>query len=240
MKSLFRTGSLFGKLQMLAYFCVGQLLCLPMCEGTVVYVPQIPPIDHFWLSSLGNPEPIDLDGDGAADLSIREGFGFGADVHGGTAVLGRQRFVDPIEPFGREVFVHASVAGEVIGPVSGTPTDQGVFWRADPQYVGPTNYFMATGVPSNILSFGGEFFSTRKFLGVRLEPEPGVFHYGWVDIENNMAKPWNYRIHGWAYETEPNKAIIAGAVPEPGGGALLLVAGMVVAFRRNRRWDLAR
>ncbi|MEZ5304760.1 MAG: hypothetical protein R3F11_29550 [Verrucomicrobiales bacterium] len=40
-------------------------------------------------------------------------------------------------------------------------------------------------------------------------------------------------LEGYAWETEPNTPILAGAVPEPSGAALALAAAAALA--RNRR-----
>lgn len=59
-------------------------------------------------------------------------------------------------------------------------------------------------------------------------------HYGWLDIEGVITSPV-LRIHGWAYETEPGKGIIAGAIPEPSSLVLILAgAGGLWMLRKKR------
>jgi hypothetical protein len=44
---------------------------------------------------------------------------------------------------------------------------------------------------------------------------------------------WQSEIHGWAYESEPGKPIIAGAIPEP--SALLLACAALGSWLVLRR-----
>ena len=220
----------------LALLCGGQLALAEACHAAIMFFPQIPPNEHLWTGPGGlgeGDEPIDINSDGITDLTMLQGFGFGVDLAGRTAVLGRQSFSAPVDPSGRSIIVHASVAGEVIGPDADIPTDFGIFWRNDPQFINQSTYRLAWGVPSNINSYGGEFFITRRFLGLRLEQEPGVFHYGWLDIQNNRANPWNYVIHGWAWETNPDTPIAAGAIPEPSAVSIALLASLGFFVRRR-------
>ena len=83
----------------------------------------------------------------------------------------------------------------------------------------------------------------------------GQTHYGWIQFEGfghpsvvfpvydeagnivtyvNIPSILGGRINSWAYETEPGKPIIAGAVPEP-SQTLLLVAGFICLLARRGR-----
>ncbi len=79
----------------------------------------------------------------------------------------------------------------------------------------------------------GEFIDHRGFVGLEFEAEDGT-HYGWLDIEGVISNPV-IRIRGWAYETEPGKGIVAGAIPEPSSVGLLAVGAGVLWLRRRSR-----
>ncbi len=81
--------------------------------------------------------------------------------------------------------------------------------------------------------FNGSFQNTRAFLGVLFVIEPGDVHAGWLDIEKRSYQ--DPIIYGYAYETEPGKAIAAGAVPEPPALALLAAGAAGLAVLRKKR-----
>ena len=84
---------------------------------------------------------------------------------------------------------------------------------------------------------GGDWAAeSRLFLGVELANGSDV-NYGWIDVTWGGAN--GATIHGYAYETDVNTAIIAGAVPVPVPGAPTAVGLMGLAagasgIRRKR------
>jgi hypothetical protein len=72
----------------------------------------------------------------------------------------------------------------------------------------------------------------------------GADHYGWMRISDPYPPMFcGGEILDWAYETAPNTALLAGAVPEP-GSVVLFELGVVlltwrVGFRRTRHALLA-
>jgi hypothetical protein len=50
--------------------------------------------------------------------------------------------------------------------------------------------------------------TSRPFLGVKFSDTTGAVHYGWIRVTVNFVSA---TINGYAYETVPNKPIIAGA-----------------------------
>ena len=73
-------------------------------------------------------------------------------------------------------------------------------------------------------------------------------HYGWLHFSGFSIHPWNPGdeaspasidfggwVDSWAWESEPGKAIVAGAVPEPSAGLLVLPAVGLLARRRRSR-----
>lgn len=87
----------------------------------------------------------------------------------------------------------------------------------------------------------GQFYRHRGFIGLEFEANDGT-HYGWLDIEGayfsiedlNLSETSLY-IHGWAYETEPGKGIIAGAIPEPSSLCLFTIGGYAIWRARKRK-----
>ena len=74
----------------------------------------------------------------------------------------------------------------------------------------------------------------RSYLGFRDTDGQGAHYYGWVDL--SISEDGSRAIiHSWAYESTPNKGILAGAIPEPGFTALGTTALAVAAARRLRR-----
>lgn len=62
------------------------------------------------------------------------------------------------------------------------------------------------------LGTSGFFAGNCGNIGVEFLIENQV-HYGWIDLDNYSW--WTSEIHGWAYESEPGKPILAGTIPEP-------------------------
>lgn len=78
------------------------------------------------------------------------------------------------------------------------------------------------------------------YIGVQFQSILGI-HYGWIFLDNSWGAAGGGKILGWAYETEPGVAILAGAgrpsvIPEPGTIGLLIVGlGALSGFRKKRR-----
>jgi hypothetical protein len=58
----------------------------------------------------------------------------------------------------------------------------------------------------------------KPYLGVKFLDKEGQLHYGWVRVTNNFISA---TITGYAYETIPNKPILAGAISEEDEAALM-------------------
>lgn len=75
-----------------------------------------------------------------------------------------------------------------------------------------------------------------NYLGVRLLEDDG-WHYGWVEIDAPFRGINGGYMNGMAYETSANRAIVAGAIPEPATAGILfgvVALGGVVCRRRCR------
>jgi hypothetical protein len=60
--------------------------------------------------------------------------------------------------------------------------------------------------------------NTKQYLGVKFLDKGGNVHYGWVRVTVNFVRA---TITGYAYETIPNKPILAGAITEDDETSLL-------------------
>lgn len=79
----------------------------------------------------------------------------------------------------------------------------------------------------------GYFFNASGYFGVEFKID-GNTHYGWVHVTNETMLGHGGYIDAWAYETDPGRAITAGAVPEPGGVWMLAAAVVSLVGRRKR------
>ena len=185
----------------------------------------------YRIDYVGAPYPLDFDGNGSVDLTIsgdgRTSYTSAMFVtqHGRNQVWSYAGGFEGLD-FGSHAL--ALVGGSRIGPSLMSPV-KAVGWHNDDDLIEPSNLVSAIG---NNPSF------TRKNLGFRFERD-GALHYAWMEISGR----YNYSggdvfIHAWAWESEPGKGILVGAIPEPGVGWLLLL-GAWLGLRRGRgAWDV--
>lgn len=220
----------------LALLAGGQLALAPWATASVVYIPQVPALEEIWIfQDPFNPVKMDVNGDGIDDVGLVKDFGIGMEIYASTAIFGRNSLnFDPANGL-RETWIRGFLPGQAIGPAGAPEALLGQYWIFNADFEGLTSNTLASGLPDNILTLTGDFLITRRYMGVRLELSPGVYNYGWVDIQNNMAHPWNYRIRGWAYESDPGVPISAGLIPEPGGPLLIGATLCIPILRRRKR-----
>ena len=79
----------------------------------------------------------------------------------------------------------------------------------------------------------------EAYLGIQFEIERET-HYGWILIDTPLLAGGGI-IKAFAYESEPGKPIIAGAIPEPSAAVLGAVTASAAVFsRRRKRWNAKR
>jgi hypothetical protein len=71
------------------------------------------------------------------------------------------------------------------------------------------------------------------YLGVEFL-SAGTLHYGWVLIDVPFTGINGGTVRSFAYESEPNTSIIAGAIPEP-SSAVLVATGTALLWKRNAK-----
>lgn len=115
------------------------------------------------------------------------------------------------------------------------PLWQGALIGAEPTLIAPglswqinSNSFMSICSSEEC---GGNWIDRNGYIGLRFERDDGT-HYGYMHFEAdiNAAAGW---ITGWAWETEPGRAITVQPIPES-GGLIWLVAGTVFLLMRRR------
>lgn len=169
---------------------------------------------------------FDFDGNGRSDWFIQSIFLTG----GGIYQIQIFRFYEteflyefnPISMYGTDY--HPLAAGSIIGPDSETTE-----LRYGIPAAGSRGPFV-TGLPATFNHPGqGNFVGVTAYLGFRFEGDEGT-HYGYVLFTDTTDQGTTLLATAW--ESEPGKAIIAGAIPEP-SAALLGLLGSFLLFRRK-------
>ena len=158
---------------------------------------------------------LDFNGDGVNELQINfTAYDLGVDW---TAIYyslsGTAQSLSPI--------YQGLSAGTIIGPDTGdwgNLTGSVIYWS---DYNGQNN----TSTTDFALS------SESPYLPVSFSLADGP-HYGWARFVTDNGL---FGFQDWAYESDPNTPIAAGAVPEPSTLALLAAGAVTLLFRRKGR-----
>jgi hypothetical protein len=127
---------------------------------------------------------------------------------------------------GNAYYIRSFSAGASIGPGLTEPTLNNGY----PNFSGI--------VATNATNFGN--LDTPQYWGFGLNID-GEVHYGWGRLSTTRDGNGDYTIalHEYAYQSEPDVAIVAGEVPVPEASSLALLAagcgGLGLAARRQRR-----
>jgi len=199
------------------------LAAVPLAQARVIFTPK-DVITKF----NSHDYNIDLNHDGMADLylvSITEGCGSETDFC--------FQFLDAY-PLGTSTGFVAITSG-----VDPSALQTGAIIGSQDAFTQNKTLVFSSGSGN----YGGNFRGVSdRFLGVRFLIS-GQVHYGWVAfrrVSGNVA-----RLGGWAYETEPNKAIVAGnrgesedsaemRAAQPTGLELLAMGYTAIAERQRR------
>lgn len=116
-------------------------------------------------------------------------------------------------------------AGAVVGPGSESVSAR----FAVPLFFGTGVLAESFPAPS-LADQDHNFIGETAYLGFRFEGEEGV-HYGYALLTDTTSR--GTTILATAWETEPGKAIVAGAIPEP-SSSLIAFLGLSFLCRRKR------
>jgi hypothetical protein len=183
---------------------VGALALAPPANAKIVYTPA-----HVIVGFKSNFN-LDLNHDGITDFEISNSYtcpigicGTWALVFGG-AVSANRAVGYYSHARGRQLFFSALKRGARIGPVAPFPK----------QYFGPMVEVISDAGTHTIVL--GPWPNTKsRYLGVKFDIK-GKTHYGWVRLNVRVQKTAiTATLTGYAYETIPNKPIIAGATKGP-------------------------
>lgn len=210
------------------------------------------------LDSDGPPFDLDLDNNGTNDFRLnRDYFGASFRTLEGNRVISTVVTDSGGNPGG---WISPVQEGSILG--SAPVTDKGG-WNASGDVFGGA-YILGVkfegmpdfGDPETIARLAEDYIGMQlsdAYIGVEFEAEDGI-HYGWIrftgfplmafpilnedgtfsgDYLRGLNQPGGY-IHSWAWETEPGKAIVAGAVPEPGSSILGGIAALGLLAKRRR------
>lgn len=174
---------------------------------TVVYSPgPLPPPPPF---IFGAPQPVDFDGDGIGEVEFTLGLTL-CTMDVPTSFCSTPFFIGANT---NELLISGGYAailslGELIGDVPPTnapwsgPGFQGYlttqWWSLYGQEINGQRVYRGWTGPLGAVGSG--------FVGVRFSAADG-YHYGWIRVSTEFPA----LVVDWAYETEPDTAILAGA-----------------------------
>ena len=230
--------SLFGGISPASTAVIAQTFERPLAPNTRNFGPNAV-LGYGWNGQIYRfqwrlaPLAVDMDSNGTTDLTIVGTTGVTDAMR--VSLTGRNEVWASLS-YSNGVLISsyasALARGSEAGPslTSGNPR-VGWFNNAD----APKPAYLAIGDQGKPLqsSFIPDVPFEQKYLGVRFERE-GALHYGWVGISGYANIGRELYIHAWAYESEPDTAIIIGQIPEPGAGLLAAASGLLLTLRRKR------
>ena len=207
--------------------CAG-LACAATAAPAAVVAVSFPIAEQITTDFAENYFPKDIDGDGSIDFTLSGSYtgAFIRTERANRVVLLR----DPPPDLGGPLAAFSG--GALIGVDSlNAPFE---FFSGDfPYGFGGDNYvaegeeggYLAIVICYDFCSYT-PFAAGRAYAGFEFERN-GLKHYGYLDL-SGAPNAKGVQLYGWAWETEPGRAIAAGAIPEPstaayiGGSAFLL------------------
>ena len=204
------------------------LLLATHSEGVIIHV-SIPEDQQAFLG-LGDPvfRDFDFDQDGKNDLRFV--------VEGGRFLVGT---TNPET----QIFISELLGGGFIGATA-VPL---LYGETVDQYVAiPGEYDRSLSPTRNgfVLSYfnganvGGVWAGREAYLGFGVMTRPSMqgefdqFQLGWLRLREFQA--FGGFFLEYAYETEVNKPILAGQIPEPDTAPLVFLTGLLLTRRRRR------
>jgi hypothetical protein len=206
-----------------------------LSQGTIVYSrmplnivpPEFPWDAEGYRAFEGILEPgsisVDINADGQDDYSFSWGMDFGMTCLGDNKAAGY--FLTSWERARASALPGDAVIDSGMSPVAWIGSQDLPFglllssWRdiGDPDFMGI-----------------GEFAGVESaYVGLQLQIK-GNTHYGWIRIGAPVPIFNGGWIYDFAYETQPDTPILAGAVPEPSAWTLAALGALTFLFLRRR------
>jgi hypothetical protein len=193
-------------------------ICGLHAQGVIHVIPA-QPISYGPNASSFN---LDINNDGVTDYFLS------CDINGA--------FLTP--QTGNSVIVDASLS---VAALMDGQTISSLVSSLDPNYrwfdgaTSPGGYAIIGGqaVFDGQYTYSGNLSGKDAFLGLRLHFGSDDY-FGWMEV-NNFDNVAAGEILGWGYQTTPNALIMAGEIPEPSSGAVVLALGLTLFLSRNRR-----
>lgn len=227
--------------------CLITLSAIPSRAAIFVSRPVDPVIVDLDTSTLGPTEIIQFPGVGGPTLAIFDSTFFNFYIDDPNTSLLVRSVASPIDYPEFRGYAAALAAGAVIGSSSWMVDEPHVDawgearWGVHDNWADEVHpqrdYFVSDTPPRGELGWqvAPEFQNPgqqggRNFAGVGWRRGED-FHYGWVEFDGVGGS--QMKIVAWAWESEPNVPILAGAVPEP--SVLLLLGAAGGLWMRRRR-----
>ena len=200
-------------------------------EGAIVF-REIAPGEIFDNTGSTLFNNVDLDQDGNLDFFTTNAGGQASLVPtGDNKVLS---VVATLPDLGRSVSAFAG--GEIIGESPSPP----LVWTGLSDIInqfdnGGSVLFMCNGrvpIGEPPTCDAAILLTQTSYVGLEFQKD-GETHYGWIGFAPVTLGIHHAQVTSWAWEDEPGKAIIAGAVPEP-SSILLISLSSIVILRRKR------
>ncbi len=181
---------------------VGALCFAKPAEARIVYTPA-----HVAIKANGGLFYIDLNHDGTPDFAFSNTWYVGEKT---------DRVLKIVEPSANEIWMTNSKACNTLSVAAALPKGKRIGPKADFKH----NNFgavMAAATPTGSCGVWLGQSNLQAYLGLKFTIK-GKIHFGWARVKVDtqlQQRPFLATLTGYAYETIPGKAIIAGATKGP-------------------------
>ena len=160
---------------------------------------------------------LDLNGDGTDDISfVASWTDAGFYMREGTRILGYNYGLSG------DLFASSNLGESHEIGIDGQVWDTG-------GYHSIVNMIVSHGSIPSDPSYPNQYYIG---LEITMDNQP---HYGWLSIQAPDNPDNRALVSGWAYESTPNTAILAGAIPEPSSVGLFAIGAIGVWTLRKRK-----
>ena len=174
-------------------------------------------------------DPIDVDGNGSIDFTFASDFSSAVGVR--TERFNRL-IISPSSPPNVGGPAASLENGTLIGPNLITSSLEWISSDLQDGFVDGSEITAFISIVQVFFSGSNTDFNSRSSIGFEFETDDGT-NYGYFDVSAADRSFASITLYGWAYETDPETAIFAGAVPEPSAFLLFMLGGCFI-FRRYR------